>query len=152
MRLVEDPERIVRGNIAKQSTATMKGNVGKIHPKEREENMSEAISSMAQAMETVEAAIDQKTESAYQALSKRKGTDSFATVTNVSKVAKHAMNLALERLCKCAIDVATHAIIDTLKNCSSNRNTGLVCRTIQSALEELLASILQDGSRIHGAF
>lgn len=56
----ELPERIIRGNMIRPSTAKMTGNAGKVNSAGREVNTSGAISSTAQALAAADVAREEK--------------------------------------------------------------------------------------------
>lgn len=67
-------------------------------------------------------------------------------------VACHAINTALETLDVRVIDIAEQTIIDILEKFSSEHNKVFVRQAIRSAIQDLLASILEDETGICVAF
>lgn len=55
MRHVENLGRIIRGNLGGSRSVTMAAEAGEVHPMEREENKSEVILSLTQALAATEA-------------------------------------------------------------------------------------------------
>lgn len=126
---------------------------GENRPTERLKNMSETISSMAQTLPAVETAWAEKNASASRVQSKKEqGTDSFTTVSEVLKIADHAIKMALEKLDEWMISIASQEIIDRLENCHLDHNKVLVREAVRSALPDLIPSIWENDKGLSGVF
>lgn len=127
MRPDQDREAISRGNMAEPRTATMTKDVGDFHLTWHEKDRSEVFSSKAQALATVEAAInDVKAGASWAQSRKEQGTTSFVTVAEVSEIASHATNIALENLNERVIKMAEQTIIDKMECCDMDHYKVLV--------------------------
>lgn len=150
---VDDPKKIGCENVATPSAAAMTEEIGEVCFSRRGENPPQIISSMTSALDAAVTTKDEEKASASRGLSnKGHEMDLFATVTKVSEIAGHAIDMALEKLDERVIIMAEQTIIGTLENCDSDYNKVFVRRAIWSAQRDLLASILKDDTKICVAF
>lgn len=145
MHLVDAPEKLLCGNSAGPSNAAMTEDVGEVRPTGHEGTTSEVVSSMGQALAAAKAEKDEKEAGASGAQTQTKnGMESLKTVTKASEIAISDINMALEKLDGCVIDMAEQTIIDSLEESASYHNKASVRQAIGSALRGLLASILEN--------
>lgn len=138
-----DPEKIVRSNMARSSTALVAAESGDDRPTAQDENTSIGTSCIAYVFATGEVAgeVIEKIAAEIQS-SKELRLDASETKSEATEMSSWTIDQALERLHVRVLQLTKQTIVDTLEKCNSYVNKPFIRHPIDNALHDPLSTVL----------